>query len=472
MAASSPATRRRERRRWSARRSSQRRHVGRPAGRDRGEHRDPVRPARSGRRSTALTCAVFSAAASVASAAPVAAAATPARTAAWRRAAAWLSDAVGDAGTDEATGTVDGDAAGMGGSGLGSGSVDRDRATGAHQRGQRDRVLAVLVAQRADRAVSAGLAAMAWSYVAIRAMRLGVQRAEWIDCAASAAVRRTVRWSAQPATASATAPAPERGGSATSATHRCATAATRGWSRHRASEHHPSVGSATRLRPVAACRITVRIGRPGTASATLPSGAPVERADAARYARDQPPLAHVPTGGKQCVFDRYRWRSYREVRDAISSASDARAPGRPWRRPSQSDRADRWPTSAISPRTGPGHGWSSRWSTAAGYDLEDLSVVRMGRRYVVRVTVDRDGGVAARRGRRPRPRDLGRARRGRGAGGEFIAGEYQLEVSSPGVDRPLTAAPALAAQRRPAGHGQGRRAAGDRPGRRGRRRQR
>jgi hypothetical protein len=30
---------------------------------------------------------------------------------------------------------------------------------------------------------------------------------------------------------------------------------------------------------------------------------------------------------------------------------------------------------------------------SAGYDLEDLSVVRMGRRHVVRVTVDRDGGV-------------------------------------------------------------------------------
>ncbi len=77
-------------------------------------------------------------------------------------------------------------------------------------------------------------------------------------------------------------------------------------------------------------------------------------------------------------------------------------------------------------------------ATAAGYDLEDLAVVRMGRRYVVRITVDRDGGV---------PLDdvavLARAISGalddaEAAGGEVVPGEYQLEVSSPGVDRPLT----------------------------------
>ncbi len=74
-----------------------------------------------------------------------------------------------------------------------------------------------------------------------------------------------------------------------------------------------------------------------------------------------------------------------------------------------------------------------------GYDLEELSVVRMGRRYVVRVTVDRDGGVGL-----DAVADLSRAIStalddAEAAGGEFIAGEYQLEVSSPGVDRPLTA---------------------------------
>ncbi len=74
----------------------------------------------------------------------------------------------------------------------------------------------------------------------------------------------------------------------------------------------------------------------------------------------------------------------------------------------------------------------------AGYDLEDLAVVRMGRRYVLRITVDRDGGV---------PLDavaiLARAISSalddaEANGGEVIPGEYQLEVSSPGVDRPLT----------------------------------
>jgi ribosome maturation factor RimP len=75
---------------------------------------------------------------------------------------------------------------------------------------------------------------------------------------------------------------------------------------------------------------------------------------------------------------------------------------------------------------------------SAGYDLEDLSVVRMGRRHVVRVTVDRDGGVgldAVAALSRDISHGLDAAE---SAAGEFIAGEYQLEVSSPGTDRPLT----------------------------------
>jgi ribosome maturation factor RimP len=75
---------------------------------------------------------------------------------------------------------------------------------------------------------------------------------------------------------------------------------------------------------------------------------------------------------------------------------------------------------------------------AAGYDLEELAVIRMGRRYVVRVTVDRDGGVLL-----DDVADIARSIStalddAEAASGEFIAGEYQLEVSSPGVDRPLT----------------------------------
>ena len=74
----------------------------------------------------------------------------------------------------------------------------------------------------------------------------------------------------------------------------------------------------------------------------------------------------------------------------------------------------------------------------AGYDLEDLHLSRAGRRFVVRVLVDTDGGVGL--------DDVAAVSReisealdtAEEAGGELLAGEYQLEVGSPGVDRPLT----------------------------------
>ncbi|TDC59209.1 ribosome maturation factor RimP [Micromonospora sp. KC207] len=75
---------------------------------------------------------------------------------------------------------------------------------------------------------------------------------------------------------------------------------------------------------------------------------------------------------------------------------------------------------------------------AAGYDLEDVSVSRAGRRHVVRVIVDADGGINL-----DAVADVSRAvsaalDAAEEAGGDILAGEYQLEVSSPGVDRPLT----------------------------------
>ncbi|MCA2215218.1 ribosome maturation factor RimP [Jidongwangia harbinensis] len=76
--------------------------------------------------------------------------------------------------------------------------------------------------------------------------------------------------------------------------------------------------------------------------------------------------------------------------------------------------------------------------SAAGYDLEDLRLSRAGRRFLVRVLVDADGGislddVAA------VSRDISQALdAAEETGGELLAGEYQLEVGSPGVDRPLT----------------------------------
>ncbi|SCL33597.1 ribosome maturation factor RimP [Micromonospora pallida] len=75
---------------------------------------------------------------------------------------------------------------------------------------------------------------------------------------------------------------------------------------------------------------------------------------------------------------------------------------------------------------------------AAGYDLEDLSVSRAGRRHVVRVIVDGDQGINL-----DAVADVSRAvstalDAAEESGGDIVAGEYQLEVSSPGVDRPLT----------------------------------
>jgi len=75
---------------------------------------------------------------------------------------------------------------------------------------------------------------------------------------------------------------------------------------------------------------------------------------------------------------------------------------------------------------------------AAGFDLEDVSLSRAGRRHVVRVLVDADGGINL--------DDVAVVSREVSAaldeaeesGGELLAGEYQLEVGSPGVDRPLT----------------------------------
>jgi ribosome maturation factor RimP len=75
---------------------------------------------------------------------------------------------------------------------------------------------------------------------------------------------------------------------------------------------------------------------------------------------------------------------------------------------------------------------------AAGYDLEALSVSRAGRRHLLRITVDADGGVSL-----DAVADLSREisialDRAEETGGDFGSGEYVLEVSSPGVDRPLS----------------------------------
>ena len=74
-----------------------------------------------------------------------------------------------------------------------------------------------------------------------------------------------------------------------------------------------------------------------------------------------------------------------------------------------------------------------------GVDLEDITVTRMGRRYLVRVTVDTaDGGVS-----HDELSEVSRAvsdalDEAEERSGEITPGPYTLEVSSPGVDRPLT----------------------------------
>ncbi|WP_026240116.1 ribosome maturation factor RimP [Parafrankia discariae] len=83
----------------------------------------------------------------------------------------------------------------------------------------------------------------------------------------------------------------------------------------------------------------------------------------------------------------------------------------------------------------------------AGFDLEDLSVTRAGARSVVRVVVDRDGGIdldavadasrlvsAVLDGEDGGSGGTGGAA---GSGASPISGPYVLEVTSPGVDRPL-----------------------------------
>lgn len=72
--------------------------------------------------------------------------------------------------------------------------------------------------------------------------------------------------------------------------------------------------------------------------------------------------------------------------------------------------------------------------TEAGYDLEDVTVTAAGRRSVVRVIVDRDGGLDL-----DAVADISRVV-SETLDADDVTGEapYTLEVSSPGVDRPLT----------------------------------
>jgi ribosome maturation factor RimP len=76
--------------------------------------------------------------------------------------------------------------------------------------------------------------------------------------------------------------------------------------------------------------------------------------------------------------------------------------------------------------------------SAAELDLDGLTVSPAGRRLVVRVTVDGDAGVGHDQ-LSDVSRDISTALdRAEQRGSELTPGSYVLEVSSPGVDRPLT----------------------------------
>jgi len=94
-------------------------------------------------------------------------------------------------------------------------------------------------------------------------------------------------------------------------------------------------------------------------------------------------------------------------------------------------RGSRKPDPAVERLTG----WIEPVIGAAGYDLEDLVVTPAGRRSIVRVVVDRDEGVTL--------DDVAEVSRVVSAvlddnDGDLGRAPYVLEVTSPGVDRPLT----------------------------------
>ena len=72
--------------------------------------------------------------------------------------------------------------------------------------------------------------------------------------------------------------------------------------------------------------------------------------------------------------------------------------------------------------------------TGAGFDLEDVTVGTAGRRQIVRVVVDRDGGIDL-----DAVAEASRVIAAVLDDSEVVgAASYTLEVTSPGVDRPLT----------------------------------
>lgn len=74
----------------------------------------------------------------------------------------------------------------------------------------------------------------------------------------------------------------------------------------------------------------------------------------------------------------------------------------------------------------------------AGFDLERVTVSRIGRRHSVQVVIDSDGGVGLDAIAEVSQAVSAALDAAEESGTAVVPGEYVLEVSSPGVDRPLT----------------------------------
>lgn len=74
----------------------------------------------------------------------------------------------------------------------------------------------------------------------------------------------------------------------------------------------------------------------------------------------------------------------------------------------------------------------------AGFDLEQVRVSRVGRRHSVQIIIDRDEGVGLDAIAEVSHAVSGALDTADESGDAVMPGEYVLEVSSPGVDRPLT----------------------------------
>ncbi len=126
---------------------------------------------------------------------------------------------------------------------------------------------------------------------------------------------------------------------------------------------------------------------------------------------------------------RGRARRGRDVpRTGARGATGSAAPGHPAAQPGRTGQTGRTGSTAAVRRL------LEPVIETAGYDLEDVTVTAAGRRSLLRLVVDSDDGVSL--------DDVATLSRTVSAalddGDVMGAGPYVLEVTSPGVDRPLT----------------------------------